>query len=197
MEKSILVDMDLTLNNFLQHFCEFAYTIHKMTFEGNVFDTYELCYHMTKSEEENLRVKNEIFSDSLFWKTLSPLPDSNNVLMKLQNKGYKLSIATMLPPKSSYALQDMIKKEKFAWLKKYYPTIKFQHIYVNTSKFNIKADYLIDDYYKNIGDDAHRFSGKWIKMMYDFNKLHKADYDVLNWKQIDKLFEDIEKGAIA
>jgi 5'-nucleotidase len=194
--KRILVDMDLTLNNFLQYFCEFAHTIYGMDFEGNVFDSYDLCSHMTKSTTENEDVKKQIFENNLFWKNIPVMPDSYNVLMKLQNKGYNLCIATMLPPKAHYTVKDMIRKEKYEWLQKWFPTIKFEHIYMDVPKYTIDADYLIDDYKKNIGEGKTTFKGKWIKMLYDFNKDDVSDYTVSNWKQIDKLFENIEKDLI-
>jgi len=189
---TIIIDMDCVTNDFVPFFCEIAYTKFKMNFEGDVYANYNLTSCMVGTNNQKQKVLADIFSMPYFWQNLPVMKDSYDTLMKLSNKGYQLDIASMTPPKADIKIKDMVKREKYKWLDRVYPTINFNHIYLDVPKHTLCGTYIIDDNPANIYGETYHFKGEYIKYNYKYNESARSDYSVSNWKQIDNLFKEIE-----
>lgn len=73
-----------------------------------------------------------------------------DVLIKLEENGYKLGVITWLAKGNNKEYDKMVRVAKKEWLKKNYPNIKFEHIHIvkygtPKQKFANVGDILVDD----------------------------------------------------
>ena len=114
----------------------------------------------------------EYINEKGFFRDLDPMPDSIEVLQKLQEK-YEVFIvsAAMEFPNS---LQD-----KYDWLRDHFPFIDWKHIVFCGIKI-VDVDIMIDDRIRNFED----FKGRALLYSSPHNMLIQGYERVNNWKEI-------------
>ena len=111
-----------------------------------------------------------------FFRDLEVMEHSQEVLKRL-NKEYDIYIV------SSTLQHPNAPKDKLAWLNEHFPFIHFKKIVFCGEKKIIRADYLIDDHPRHLGD----FEGKSILFsafhnIYE-NRFQRAD----NWLEVEQI----------
>ena len=108
-----------------------------------------------------------------FFRDLKPIPNSQNVLKKLNNK-YHLYIASaaMQFPNSL--------EEKSEWLDRYFPFIPWQNRILCGDKHILKGDILIDDRSYNL----KKFEGRALLFTSPHNIGHNSFERVDNWQEV-------------
>ena len=184
----IFVDMDNTLNDFLDTFIARVPNNLKINETNKVF--YELKEYVNlPTDKERLHYCDSEYEDPNFWLGMNPLPSSKITLEKMKSLGHSLIIATALPKNKSKNCIDVIKDSKIKWLEKYYPSI-FEDVIFTREKYLLQGDILIDDFIKSAySSDGTRFKGSWWMPLNRFNEENKdkADFVFTNWDQILKV----------
>lgn len=120
---------------------------------------------------------SKYFDDPTFMRDLNVMPDSQDVIRRLQER-YEIFIASaaMEVPASFTA--------KFEWLKEHFPFIPATHIVFCGDKSIIDADYLIDDHAYQFA----RFRGQGILFTASHNAMETGYPRVNNWREVADLF---------
>lgn len=168
--KTIAVDMDGVLANVYSQFIQ----MHAAEF-GKMYTMDEIS---GLPELEVFPNEREYVNSPGFFRNAPVINDSQTILRRL-NDAYKVFIvsAAMEFPNSL--------AEKQLWLNEHFPFIGWQQMVFCGSKQIIKADIMIDDYFKNLDF----FTGETILFTQPHNKMancgkHKR---VESWKQIEEL----------
>lgn len=170
MKKRILVDMDGVLADVYTTFFE----LHERE-TGQKLTINDIAGLL---EEEAFKNQRRWVSSPGFFRDLPVMPDSREVLMKL-NDHYKIivvSLATEFP----YCLTD-----KQLWMHKNFPFISWKQLVFCGDKSIVKADIMIDDHFKNLD----HFDGRKILFSQPHNML-KTDSRhtrVSTWAEIENL----------
>jgi 5'(3')-deoxyribonucleotidase len=170
MKKRILVDMDGVLADVYTTFFE----LHERE-TGQKLTINDIAGLL---EEEAFKNQRRWVSSPGFFRELPVMPDSREVLMKL-NDHYKIivvSLATEFP----YCLTD-----KQLWMHKNFPFISWKQLVFCGDKSIVKADIMIDDHFKNLD----HFDGRKILFSQPHNML-KTDSRhtrVSTWAEIENL----------
>lgn len=170
MKKRILVDMDGVLADVYTTFFE----LHERE-TGQKLTINDIAGLL---EEEAFKNQRRWVSSPGFFRELPVMPDSREVLMKL-NAHYKIivvSLATEFP----YCLTD-----KQLWMHKNFPFISWKQLVFCGDKSIVKADIMIDDHFKNLD----HFDGRKILFSQPHNML-KTDSRhtrVSTWAEIENL----------
>lgn len=166
MKKTLMIDMDQVLVDFLQPLINTYNFLYDKEVKKLDFLQWDLMPYIGKKGIN-------IFYQKGFFINLEPLPFAQHYVEKLFNDGHKIIIATN-PPTKHAAL------EKYQFIEKYFPFIPFQNITMTAYKHLIKADLIIDD----CPEYLELFDGVKICMDMPYNKKVKCDLRTDNWKQI-------------
>lgn len=173
--KRIAIDMDDVLADATQRIIELYNKNLGTNFNKTDFDTFD-WHELIVPEEYLSKVRNILFEPG-FFASLAVIPDSVEVVKKLQKK-YEVFIvsAAMEFPNSLL--------EKSQWLDKHFPFIHWKNRVMCGDKSIIAADIIIDDHTKNL----ENFKGE-LPLLYDAPHNRKiTDYQrVTNWKEIETL----------
>jgi 5'(3')-deoxyribonucleotidase len=167
----IAVDMDEVIADPLSKFIRLYNRDYGVPLDLKISPGNEVYHHVPEHAKMKLY---EYINEKGFFRDLAVLPDSIEVLKKLQEK-YEIFIvsAAMEFPNS---LQD-----KYEWLAENFPFISWQNIIFCGHKI-VNVDILIDDRIKNFVD----FEGRPLLFSSPHNMLI-SDYErVNNWKEVEE-----------
>ena len=159
--------MDQTVCDFLTPLCEKYNTLYDTNIKLEDITNWDLscCMDFPKARQ--------IYNTEGFFINLKPYPNAVEVLQKLNEK-HNIVIATKPETKT-------VAFEKYTWIEKNLPFIKFDNITMTNYKYTMDFDILIDD---NI-EYLKAFKG--IRICYDqiFNREYKCDYRVRGWENVE------------
>ena len=112
-----------------------------------------------------------------FFSDLKVFPDAQEVVKELSKKHevFIVSAATEFPNSL---------KEKYDWMKEYFPFISWRNLVLCGDKSIVSGDIMIDDHEKNLVN----FNGEKILFDAQHNKLVKGYLRLNNWKEIHNYF---------
>jgi 5'-nucleotidase len=126
---------------------------------------------------KQLQRLHRIMDSPGFFSDIQVMPDAQDTVRRLSTY-YEVFVATAcMEFPSSF-------KDKFDWLKKYFPFIPWTHIVFCGYKSIIRSDYLLDDHATNL----IAFEGKGILFSAPHNRNENAFTRVDNWKDVAELF---------
>ena len=118
-----------------------------------------------------------------FFLNLEPITGAVEYVAKI-NEIADVSIVSQ-PPDSNFGIAD-----KKKWLKKYFPQLKADQIWMGYKKYQVDGDIIIDDNPKHLASWKNKHpNGKTMTLNYEFTKNVEADYhfDIHNgWENIYK-----------
>jgi len=172
--KTIIVDMDSTLNLFTIHLANWILARgYRLT--DLVEKTWDLHLWIDGIEKKEAdEVIKSICLTPGFWFQIPVMRNAPRILERI-NKKYKTIIATV-----PWRGADNCESEKILWMEEHCPFIRRDQITFREDKWNIPADIIIDDKPETI----EQFSGITIMMDYGYNKHVRPDYCVNNWLEI-------------
>lgn len=175
----INIDLDCTLNNLVNVWCETL---------NNIYGTNVLYEDITKYDIQEFfpslnkeQVYNPLYLES-FWSKTKPIEGSQEFLKKLYDDKHDIDIVTSTHYSNA--------KVKIKWIMEYFPFIHWKKINIVHDKKKFAGDYLIDDYIDNLIG----FKGKRILYTQPWNKKYSSsELDMLNitrvnnWEEIYKI----------
>ena len=180
-KKTILIDVDDTIENLCDAWCKRLNKIHGTNVNWWDIEQWDLSVYFPKLTR--LQLFAPLLEDD-FWKTVKPKDKAAYYMQKLINDGYEIFLCT-----STHYTNV---KAKFEYvIKPYFPFIEWERVIVCDKKQMIKADYLVDDGIHNLVDGDYKkilFTAPHNKNC-DVEKygFHRAD----NWEQV---YDIITKG---
>lgn len=178
MKKTILIDMDDTIEDLLPEWVTYLNNKYHTTVNPNEITNWNIeIFFPTLTQEE---VFEPLFVDS-FWETVKPKQGAIEYIRKLKDNGYNILICTASFYQTLQSKMDNV-------LFKYFDYLSWENVIITPHKQMIKADYLIDDKpenliggtYKGILMDAQH--NQW------FNEKKYGILRVKNWYEIYLLF---------
>lgn len=165
----IAVDMDEVIADPISKFISLYNRDYGVPLDLKVSPGNEVYHHVPEHAKKKLY---EYINEKGFFRDLAVLPDSIEVLKKLQEK-YEIFIvsAAMEFPNSLL--------DKYEWLAEHFPFIGWQNIIFCGYKI-VNVDILIDDRIKNFKD----FSGRKLLFSSPHNLLINEYERVNNWKEV-------------
>jgi len=175
--KTILIDMDDTIEDLLITWTKWLNFEYGLQVDYKKINRWEISYFFPSLTKEELYGP---LHDSEFWKYVTPKKDAIIILEKL-NKEHDIFICT----NSVHTIDSLDSKINNTLLSNFPYLIKDQLI-ITSKKQLIKADYLIDDYEKNL------IGGSYQGILFDMphnksfnNELHNIPrfnnwYDIYN-----------------
>ena len=132
---TINVDIDNTVNNFIEHFVTLYNRVaDRSLFRCDVTD-YDLC-KVTGIDRDTLTTL--FFKNNSFYEQLEPLPYTHDVLSKLYSKGHDLRFVT--------SINYEVIQPRLYFIRENYPFIDpDKALIVTDNKNSIWADIVIDD----------------------------------------------------
>ncbi len=180
---TILVDVDNTLNDLSTPFIE---RVHELgyEFDKTKYTSWELADAVIAPNPKE--VVAGIFNNPDFWRQLKPRPGSYNSLAYLNDR-HKVIIATI-----PWRPTPEHREAKIRWLGYYFPFIKENQISFRKDKWNLPGDVIIDDKPETIKKciDAGMIT---IMPSHPYNVDIPADVTFSSWKEIPKLFDNIDQ----
>ncbi len=171
--KRVIIDMDDVMADASKGILDMYNSHYQTNFQKSDFQKNTLW--QDEVGIKYLKVRNGLFQPG-FFRNLHVLPDSQEVIEKLQEK-YEVFIvsAAMEFPNSL--------KEKHEWLEEHFPFIHWKNLVLCGDKSIVSGDIMIDDHEKNL------ISFKGECLLYD--AIHNQpinDYKrVNNWKEIGEM----------
>jgi 5'(3')-deoxyribonucleotidase len=185
----IFVDMDGTLNEFTDHFINYANQIYQENFSINSKE--QVDYDLTKHPcfagmKDTAAIRNTIFSTPGFWETAPVMKDSREVLQQIYN-----THDTYILTAPFFPYEDCC-KEKIRWMRRNYPFFNVKKMIFANDKFllNGRDSILFDDRPKNI----ELWGGKTIKMSYAYNSTTSATHAADGWQDVAEIFSKFYRG---
>ena len=182
MIKTILIDIDDTIENLLEVWCDLL----NKTYKTNI--NYEDVTDWDVSKFFPELTKSQVYSplESLeIWKNIRPKDGAVKYVKKLINDGFEVFLCTSTSYKNI--------KPKFEFVKKYFPYIKWKNVIVTSNKQMINADCLVDDGVHNLE------GGTYIKILMTaphnrkYNAKENGMYRVGNWREVYELIKELSK----
>ena len=174
----INVDVDNTINNFLESFLELFNSISGRNVQYADIKEYSL--------EDSLGIPNRtlqllFFKNNAFYKTLTPLFSSGYVIEKLVRCGHDVMFVT--------AIDYDVVQSRIEFLKKHFPFMDVnKSLIVTSDKCSIPADIVIDDNPEHLQDNPG--CSTYIKYFQPWNKdyTNKNVIPCRDWQEIDLYF---------
>lgn len=140
INKVILVDMDDTIENLLEAWCDAINAKHGTSYKAKNAKEWDITKFFKSLTEEQIF---EPLIDKNFWSTVKPKEDAIKYLKKLKNNGYDIYVVTATDYRN---LEPKISDH----LNKYFPFIDAKHIITCHNKALLRGRFLIDDYIENL-----------------------------------------------
>lgn len=159
--------MDGTIVDFSTPLCERYNALYRTNIRPKDIKKWNLvgCMDFPKARE--------IYNSKGFFYNLKPYDNAIEVLQKLNEK-HNIVIATK-PETISVAI------EKYRWIEKYLPFIKFENITMTSYKSTMDFNALIDD---NV-DYLEQFKGIRICYNQPYNQNCNCDHRAYNWENVE------------
>ncbi|MEO6232956.1 MAG: 5'(3')-deoxyribonucleotidase [Ferruginibacter sp.] len=169
--KRISIDMDGVMADVYSHFIE----LHKADF-GETLIREQLN---GKTEDEAFPALRRHVISNGFFRNTPVIENSQRIVQKLNDRFdvYIVSAAMEFP-------NSLVEKQ--AWLNEHFPFISWKQMVFCGSKAIIRADYMIDDHFKNLD----YFTGETILFTQPHNVLTDAGKHkrVTTWEEVEKIF---------
>ena len=172
--KKILVDIDDTIENLCQAWCEWLNDHYNS--DVNPDDITEWRIYKFFDNIPKAEVYKPLYEED-FWKTVTPKLDAIKYLSMLNDEGYDIYLCTNTNYRNVKIKYELI-------VQKYFPYISWDKVIVCSKKQMIKADILIDDGVHNL------IGGDYLKVLLTtpHNKYFDAEkndvFRVNNWEEI-------------
>ncbi|OCS83529.1 5' nucleotidase, NT5C type [Caryophanon tenue] len=178
MRKSIAVDMDQVLANFVDK----AVSASNAHFNENL-SAYEIFYG--EHSEEKRKKFWQIINEPDFFRDLALLDEDAPIVLKELSEEYDIYIATAaMDVPGSFAA-------KYDWLRKHFPFLDPNYFIFCGNKKVVNADYLIDDNTQQL----RNFTGQGILFDQPNNRSDEQFPRVLGWKGVREYFASIKAEA--
>ncbi len=169
--KRISIDMDGVMADVYSHFI----TLHKADF-GETLTKEQLN---GKTEDEAFPALRTHVNTTGFFRNTPLIENCQRIVQRLNDhfEVYIVSAAMEFP-------NSLVEKQ--AWLNEHFPFISWKQMVFCGSKAIIRADYMIDDHFKNLD----YFIGETILFTQPHNALTDAGKHqrVTTWEEIEKMF---------
>lgn len=169
--KRIVIDMDGVIADVYSHFI----ALHKADFG----ETLTREHLNGKTEVEAFPAVRKHVNSIGFFRNTPLMINSQRIVQRLNDyfDVYIVSAATEFP-------NSLVEKQ--AWLNEHFPFISWKQMVFCGSKAIIRADYMIDDHFKNLD----YFTGETILFTQPHNILKDAGKHkrVSTWEEIEKIF---------
>lgn len=178
----VLVDMDDTIENLLEAWCDYLNRkYHCNVIPQNVTDWYIPKFF----PDLNTQQVFEPLKSEKFWHTVQPKMDAMKFIQKLSDEGYEVFIVTA----SDYRT---IKVKFDCLIKRYFPSISWDHVIIASKKQMISGDVLVDDGFHNLVGGKY----KKILMTAPHNKKYDAEKNgmvrVASWKEVYEVIKELK-----
>lgn len=182
MGKTILLDIDSTLNNFQEHFMNevkrrYPEILDKLPNDAVHFDLLKLDKPKAMS----------ILQDEGFTGKMIPLPGAVAAVHKLAQLGYSIFFCTTLVTDNSDAMKDRVH-----WIGDHFGKEWMEKVIFTKDKTMVRGDFLIDDSpFKTKGSTEPL----WKLIVFDvkYNKNDPCYGRIYNWTDFEKLLEILER----
>lgn len=180
-DKTILIDMDDTIEDLLPAWVEYLNNKYGTSVDYREIDSWDVCSYFPTIEDED--VYNAL-KDEALWDAVKPKEGAAEYIEKLIQEGFNIYLCTT-------SNKDTIKVKFDCVIKRYFPFITWDKVIVIDDKSMIKADCLVDDGLHNL------IFGDYEKILFTagHNKnidpkaygLHRA----FNWGEVYQLIHEL------
>ena len=170
----LIIDMDDVLADASSKILSIFNEINETNIEPSFFDDKSF-YDYVNSPKFKPYIK--YIYEPGFFSDLKVFPNAQEVVKELSEKHevFIVSAATEFPNSL---------KEKYDWMKEYFPFISWQNFVLCGDKSIVRGDIMIDDHEKNLIN----FKGEKILFDAQHNKLVKGYLRLNNWREIHNYF---------
>lgn len=185
VKKVILVDLDSTINNFVQQCLFFYEQEENVTIPLEMVKDYYFRFPNGKLISTYCEKKD-------FFRDLKPLPNAVETLLEWHQQGHLILIV-------SSSTQLFGPAQKYEWLSKHMPWLDRNQVIFTAAKEYILGDYMIDDCPINV--EKHREMAKqrcirntttYMTLAYAYNNLPIYDIRASDWSEIRSFFNSRE-----
>ena len=186
--KTVLVDMDQTLNRFWETYVDFYnYETHATLGRYERIERDQLHYYNIEENfpdhDKRTPLYGKIFAKKSFWREMNVLDEFEFDAFREICSKYNTYICTV-PFKGA----DCCASEKIRWVRKHFPFFDTSKIIFTRDKYMIKADLLIDD----APEHLEKFPSNKLIIDYPYNK-HIDGQRVRDWSEVVQTVENILK----
>jgi 5'(3')-deoxyribonucleotidase len=182
---TILTDWDDVLNDLLKKWIETLNSKYLTDVPYLRIRSWDIVSYFPQLTKE--QVFAPIF-EAAFWQSLTPEPNSAEVLRWLVEEGHAVYIVT-----ASY---HEVLPSKMAWLAQHYPWVERKNVILCHNKQMIQGDVLIDDGVHNLE------GGEYKKILY--SRPHNFGYiassndmtRVFGWHEVYNVIQNIARGGV-
>lgn len=180
---SINIDIDNTVNDFLDKFCIYLNSLQlgKTWCRWTDFTDYNIS-NVTGIDNNTLEIM--FFRNNSFYEQLEPLAKCQQVIKRLYEEGHTIRFVTSIR-------YDVI-QARIDFIKKFFPYIDTNtNLIVTNDKSSIYADIVVDDYennFNNVNPNCYFivFDQPWNK---DMELTNLSGSRAKNWEDVDLLIK--------
>lgn len=186
---SINIDIDNTVNDFLEQFLYFVNGMNdNLLHSGKMFNVNDITSYRLQTATG---IKDEIlqtmfFKNDEFYRHLSPLPDSVRVIKRLVEAGNEVKFVT--------AINYEAINSRLAFIREHFPFVDVDRsLIVTNDKSTIWADIVIDDYFNNLYNNRNDANCTYILFSQPWNNFAKPSQHTIaySWKDIEEIMETL------
>lgn len=187
--KSINIDIDNTVNDFLEKFVYFVNGMNdNLLHFGKRFDVSDIRQYrlQTATGINDDILQTLFFKNDEFYRHLKPLPDSVRVVKRIVDAGHEVKFVT--------AINYEAINSRLAFIREYFPFVDVDRsLIVTNDKSSIWADIVIDDYLDNLYNNRNREDCTYILYSQPWNQHVEANKHIIahSWLDVESILDTL------
>lgn len=187
--KSINIDIDNTVNDFLEKFVYFVNGMNdNLLHFGKRFDVSDIRQYrlQTATGINDDILQTLFFKNDEFYRHLKPLPDSVRVIKRIVDAGHEVKFVT--------AINYEAINSRLAFIREYFPFVDVDRsLIVTNDKSSIWADIVIDDYLDNLYNNRNREDCTYILYSQPWNQHVEESKHIIahSWLDVESILDTL------